>query len=101
MSEGTGEQGLQISNSLVGLMKEFFGKGPTKVRTYFAGPDLIVTVMGGGHTRVEQTLYESGRADAVILHRMAFQSAMEDKLREAVEGVTGRKVIAFMSASVQ
>ena len=96
-----GEMLLEISNTIVGLQKQFFGKGPTKARTYFAGPDLIVTLMGGGHTAVEETLYQAGKKEAVAASRMAFQNAMEERTRDAIESVTGRKVVAFMSGTTQ
>jgi uncharacterized protein YbcI len=90
-----------ISSEIVSLQSQFFGKGPTRARTTWAGPDVLVCLMGGGFTQVEKTLYNSGRVDAVMQMRRAFQDSMEGRLREVVEGVTGRHVVAFMSANHQ
>jgi uncharacterized protein YbcI len=90
-----------ISSEIVSLQSQFFGKGPTRARTTWAGPDVLVCLMGGGFTPVEKTLYNSGRVDAVMQMRRAFQESMEGRLRDVVEGVTGRHVVAFMSANHQ
>jgi uncharacterized protein YbcI len=91
----------EISTTMVQLQKEFFGKGPTKARTSWAGDDALVCIMGGGFTPVEQTLYEAGREDAVQVMRHAFQMAMQDRLRAAIEKIIERRVIGFMSATHQ
>ncbi|MDX6401998.1 MAG: hypothetical protein QOF27_2604, partial [Gaiellaceae bacterium] len=61
-----------ISDGLVALLKEFYGRGPTRVKSYYED-DLVVCVLRGGFSRVEQTLLEGGRGDAVIQQRMEFQ----------------------------
>ena len=91
----------ELTRELVSLLKQFYGKGPTKARTEWVGDDALVCLMGGGFTAAEQTLYEAGRADAVQDVRHAFQLAMEDRLREMVQQVTGRNVVAFLSAQHQ
>jgi uncharacterized protein YbcI len=96
-----GQQLAHISNTMVQLQKHFFGKGPTKARTSWAGDDALICIMGGGFTPVEQTLYEAGREEAVQSMRHAFQMAMEDRLRVEIEKIVERKVVAFMSAAHQ
>lgn len=91
----------QLTREMVLLIKQFYGKGPTKARTDWVGEDALVCLMGGGFTAAEQTLYEAGRADVVQDVRHAFQLAMEDRLRAMVQRVTHRKVIAFMSTQHQ
>jgi uncharacterized protein YbcI len=91
----------EVSTTMVGLQKEFFGKGPTKARTSWAGDDALVCLMGGGFTPVERTLYDAGREETVLAMRYAFQLAMEDRLRTEVERIVERKVIGFMSAAHQ
>lgn len=91
---------LNISNGVVGLLKEFYGKGPQKAKTYLHD-DLVVVLLRGGFTRVEETLREAGHGNAVIEQRMAFQKAMRQRFSEIVEAETGREVIAFMSGSHQ
>ena len=87
-----------ISNTIVGLYKQYYGKGPTKARSYYL-EDMLVCVLRGGLTRAELTLAESGRADAVLRQRQEFQAAVHDKFVEAIQEVVGRPVTAFMSAT--
>ena len=89
-----------ISRRIVGLHKEHYGRGPTKAKTYH-NDDLIVVLMRGGFTKVEETLREGGRGDAVLQHRADFQEVMVDRFKEVVEEETGRKVTAMMSNSHQ
>ena len=67
-----------ISDGLVALLKEYYGRGPTEAKSYFQD-DLVVCVLRGGFSRVEQTLLDGGRSEAVILQRMAFQDVMRDQ----------------------
>jgi uncharacterized protein YbcI len=89
-----------ISDGLVTLLKEFYGRGPTQAKSYFQD-DLVVCVLRGGFTRVEETLLEGGRGAAVIDQRMEFQELMRDRFEAVVEQATGRKVIGFMSGNQQ
>ena len=95
-----GETAAAISRDLVRMLKEFYGRGPVKARTTYDG-DLVAVVMHGGFNRVEQTLLDAGRGQAVIAQRMAFQEVMREKFNEVIERHTGRQVIAFMSGSHQ
>ena len=85
-----------ISNSMVRLYRDHFGKGPTGAKTYVLD-DLVICVMRDGLTTVEKTLFEQGRGDAVREMRAAFQDAVADQFTSVVEGLTGRRVLAFMS----
>lgn len=96
-----GELLAAISNAMVRLRKEFAGKGPTEAKTYWAGDDLLIVLMGGGYTTAEETLYQEGRGDSVRDARQALQDVLEGRMRETVGGMTGREVVAFMSASHQ
>src|ERR1700754_4394268 len=89
-----------ISDGLVTLLKEFYGRGPTQAKSYFQD-DLVVCVLRGGFTRVEETLLEGGPGAAVIGQRMEFQELMRDRFEAVVEQATGRKVIGFMSGNQQ
>ena len=95
-----GEARTAISNGLVALLKEYYGVGPTQAKTYYHD-DIVVCVMRGGFTRVEQTLLEGGRTAAVIQQRMEFQEIMRDRFSGVVEGATGRRVVGFMSGNQQ
>jgi uncharacterized protein YbcI len=89
-----------ISDGLVGLLKEFYGQGPTRAKSYYED-DLVVCVLRGGFSRVEQTLLAGGRGQAVIQQRMEFQEVMRGRFAEVIEGATGRRVIGFMSGNQQ
>jgi uncharacterized protein YbcI len=89
-----------ISDGLVALLKEFYGRGPTQAKSYYQD-DLVVCVLRGGFTRVEETLRDGGRGDAVIEQRMQFQELMRARFEEVVENATGRHVIGFMSGNQQ
>ena len=89
-----------ISDGMVALLKEFYGHGPSRTKSYYAD-DLVVCVLRGGFSRVEQTLLEGGRGEAVIEQRMEFQDLMRNRFEEVIEGATGRRVIGFMSGNQQ
>ena len=94
----TGPVAADISNAVVRLVREHFGKGPTQAKTLLHD-DVVVTVLRGGFTHAEKTLYKAGRADVVEEGRRAMQSVFEREMRAAVERLTGRRVIAFLSAN--
>jgi uncharacterized protein YbcI len=87
-----------ISNTIVGLHKRYFGKGPTKARSYLLD-EMVVCVLRGGRTRAEQTLIDSGRSELVTKQRHDFQEAVRDEFATAVELLVGKRVVAFMSTS--
>ncbi len=89
-----------ISDGLVGLFKEFYGRGPTRAKSYYQD-DLVVCVLRGGFSPVEQTLLEAGRGAAVISQRMEFQGIMRKRFEAVIEDATGRRVIGFMSGNQQ
>ena len=96
----TGDVLTAISDGLVALLKEFYGRGPTRAKSYYQD-DLVVCVLRGGFTRVEQTLMEGGREDSVVQQRMDFQDLMRRRFEKVVEDATGRRVIGFMSGNQQ
>lgn len=89
----------EVSNAMVGLKKDFYGKGPTKAKT-FLNDNYVFCVMEGGLTRNEQTLLERGHEDLVRNYRLRFQEAMEGPTVEAVQRITGRSVIGYHSQIV-
>jgi len=89
-----------VSDGLVALLKEFYGRGPTQAKSYYED-DLVVCVLRGGFSRVEQTLLDGGRGAAVIAQRMAFQELMRGRFEAVIEDATGRRVIGFMSGNQQ
>lgn len=95
-----GDELTAISDGLVALLKEFYGRGPTQAKSYYQD-DLVVCILRGGYTQVEQTLREGGRGSAVIEQRMQFQELMRERFEAVIEGATGRQVIGFMSGNQQ
>ncbi len=89
-----------ISDGMVALLKEFYGRGPTRTKSYYED-DLVVCVLRGGFSRVEQTLLDGGRTAAVIQQRMEFQEIMRARFTGVIQDATGRPVIGFMSGNQQ
>jgi uncharacterized protein YbcI len=85
-----------ISKGLVSLHREYYGKGPTKAKTYMVD-DTVICLLYGGFTIVERTLIDGGDADAVHRVRLSFQKGMEDPFKRVVEEATKRRVLAYMS----
>jgi uncharacterized protein YbcI len=95
-------QGLElqeITNAMVRLYKELFGRGPTKARTSYAGPDLLVATIENSLTPAERAMIGLGEHQRVREIRMFFQHASERDFTQTVEQITGRKVWAFVSGT--
>jgi uncharacterized protein YbcI len=87
---------LQISNAMVRMQKEFFGKGPTKAKSYMFD-DMLLVVMREGLTTAEKTMLEFGHPNQVRQFRQLFQNEMTEKLTSMVERLTGRRVVNYQS----
>jgi uncharacterized protein YbcI len=87
-----------ISNAMVKLHKEQFGRGPTRARTHFAGPDALVCVLEDVLLPAELKLIDKGEEARVRDGRTAFQVATRDEFVAAVEQIVYRKVRSFASA---
>jgi uncharacterized protein YbcI len=86
-----------VSREMVHLYKEQFGRGPTKAKTAFAGPDCLVCTLEDSFTPAERRLAEMGEHQRLRDVRLFFQHATEAQFREVVERLTRRKVRAFVS----
>jgi uncharacterized protein YbcI len=86
----------EISKALVGLKKEFYGKGPEAAKTYF-NDDWVFTILEGGLTRNEETLLAAGEHRLVRQVRLRFQEAMTTTICGAVEEILGRRVLTYHS----
>lgn len=87
----------EISTTIVSILREHYGRGPMKAKTY-ALDDIIVCVMrGSGFTPLEKTIMDSGEPDRVVAMREDFQRVMAQRYRETIERLTNRKVLAFLS----
>src|SRR5918998_537336 len=87
----------ELTNAMVRLYKELFGRGPTKARTDYAGPDTIVSTIQNSLTPSERNMLELGEDQRVREIRMFFQHASDREFKTTVEQITGRKVWAFVS----
>jgi uncharacterized protein YbcI len=86
-----------ISTGFVQLLREHYGRGPLKAKTY-ALDDIVVCVMrGSGFTPLEQTMMNAGDGKRVIAMRENFQDMMAERYKDMIEKLTGRKVLAFLS----
>jgi uncharacterized protein YbcI len=91
-----GEVLARISTALVQLHHRFYGKGPTKAKTYLVD-DIVICVLRGGFTTIERTLIDRGETDSVHALRRSFQRVMESEFTEVVAEALGRTVVAYMS----
>jgi uncharacterized protein YbcI len=94
----TGSHGLAISNLVVRLLSEYTGRGPTKARTHF-NDNLITVVVQNLLTKGERSLIRDGKQNLVLETRRAYQQTMGADLTAGIEEITGRHVIAFLSAN--
>jgi len=88
-----------ISRDMVRLYKEQFGRGPTRARSHFAGPDTLICTLEDTFTPAEQRLADMGEHQRIRDTRLYFQHATEAEFREVVERRLGRGVRAFVSGT--
>jgi uncharacterized protein YbcI len=88
-----------VSNAMVALHKEQFGRGPTKAQSHMAGADALLCVMEDALLPAERTMVEMGEQQRVRESRMFFQVATADEFVATVEAITARTVRAFASST--
>jgi len=86
----------EISRAMVGVFKEYVGRGPTVAKSYIHD-DLVVCILHDTMTRAEQTLTSQGKADEVRRLRRSFQTLFREHASREIERIIGRPVIAFLS----
>jgi uncharacterized protein YbcI len=86
----------RVSTEVVRTIKDSFGKGPVKAKSYMLD-DFLLVVMRGGVTVAEQTMLDRGHGDLVRQFRQTYQNEMGTELVTKVETLTGRKVINYQS----
>lgn len=86
-----------VTDAMVELHKRYHHRTPVTAKTLLLGDDLLACVLGGVYTDVEKTMIELQRGTIVQETRSAFQHAMQQKFIDAVEALSGRGVLAFMS----
>jgi uncharacterized protein YbcI len=88
-----------LANAMVGLKKQYYGKGPTAAKAWILD-DYVFVAMEGGLTRNEETLIADGKADLVRSYRLAFQESVSETTMAAVAELTGREVLTYHSQIV-
>jgi uncharacterized protein YbcI len=86
-----------ISTSIVAILREHYGRGPMRAKTYALDDIIVVVMRGSGFTPLEQTIMNSGDPERVVAMREDFQRVMAVRYRETIEELTGRRVVAFLS----
>ena len=92
-----GDQLAEVTNGIVRLFREYYGRGPTRAKTYMLEDRYVVTVLRDTMTTVERTLANKGEEDLVRRVRLTFQEAMAASFKGVVEEVLGRRVEAYHS----
>jgi hypothetical protein len=98
-SANGGPQLAELSRRLVQLMRRDAGRGPTRAKSYWAGPDVLLTIFGDGFLLSEKTLLDHGLEGVAMAYRGAIQQTLREAMREEVERTTGRRVIAAMGCA--
>jgi uncharacterized protein YbcI len=86
-----------ISTNIVGILREHYGRGPMRAKTYALDDIVVVVMRGSGFTPLEQTIMDSGQPDRVVAMREDFQRVMQDRYKQTIKQLTGRNVTAFLS----
>ena len=92
-----GEELAAVTNGIVRLFRDYYGRGPTKAKSYLLDDSYVVCVLHDTMTTVEQTLAKTGHAPLVREVRLAFQEAMADSFMGVVADATGRRVVTYHS----
>jgi uncharacterized protein YbcI len=94
---GAGEQLAAVTNGIVSLFREYYGRGPNKAKSYILDDRIVICVLEETMTKVEQTLVQNGHGAKVRDVRLTFQEAMADEFKRTVAEAVGRDVIAYHS----
>jgi uncharacterized protein YbcI len=92
-----GEQLAAVTNGIVKLFRDYYGRGPTKAKSYILDDRIIVCVLEETMTKVERTLVDCGQGQKVRDVRLTFQEAMADEFKGIVSTIMGRPVIGYHS----
>jgi uncharacterized protein YbcI len=92
-----GEQLAAVTNGIVQLFHEYYGRGPDKAKSYLLDDRIVVCVLENTMTTVEQTLFKHDHGDMVRQVRLTFQGAMSAEFKAVVEGAMGRRVASYHS----
>src|SRR3954466_5042851 len=88
-----------LANAMVGMKKQFYGRGPAAAKAWVLD-DYVFVALEGGLTRAEETLLADGKGDLVRQYRLAFEESVRDIAMGAVAEITGRRVLTYHSQIV-
>ncbi len=97
--ESNGSLRTALANAMVGLMKQYYGRGPTAAKAWILD-DYVFIVLEGGLTRNEETLLADGKESEVRSFRLSFQETVSESATDAVSELTGREVVGYHSQIV-
>jgi uncharacterized protein YbcI len=97
MTDSSDNPMLALSNAMTKLYKDLFGRGPTKVRSAYAGPDVVVVTLENTMTQAERNMVRLGERQRLRDVRLFFQHSSAEELKRPVEEILGRSVRAFTS----
>jgi uncharacterized protein YbcI len=86
-----------ISTRIVAILRDHYGRGPMKAKTYALDDIVVVVMRGSGFTPLEKTIMESGQPQRVVDMRHDFQHLMTNQFTATIEELTGHRVTAFLS----
>jgi uncharacterized protein YbcI len=92
-----GEQLAAVTNGIVKLFRDYYGRGPTKAKSYILDDRIVVCVLEDTMTRVEKTLVDNGHGHKVREVRLTFQEAMAHEFKQTVRDTMHRDVVAYHS----
>jgi uncharacterized protein YbcI len=93
---GGGQLLAAITNRIVAMLRDHYGRGPTKAKTYVLDDMIIVVLRASGFTALEQTIMDSDEPERVIAMREDFQRVMAGHFQQMIEELKGRNVLAFV-----
>jgi uncharacterized protein YbcI len=97
--ESMGAVRAKLANAMVGLKKEFYGRGPEAAKAWILD-EYVLVVLEGGLTKNEETLLRAGREDVVRDYRLTFQETVGQTTKSSVEQILGRQVLTYHSQIV-
>jgi uncharacterized protein YbcI len=88
-----------LANAMVGMKKQYYGRGPTAAKAWLLD-DYVFVALEGGLARNEETMLADGKENDVRSYRLSFQETMGDTVMSAVAEITGRRVLTYHSQIV-
>jgi uncharacterized protein YbcI len=88
----------ELSAAVVGITRDYTGRGPTRARTVI-DREAVFVLLHDSLTKGERVLVERGEHEQVLELRRTFQNTMRDDYTAAIERILGRRVTSFLSAN--